>query len=81
MTLGNNPFDDSFDGGTPMDSSLRIAASSTMGDEMRERQSKSLISVVAVFTTTTELSVVDRKTSGCLEPVRVRGSTAIEAYE
>jgi hypothetical protein len=52
---------------------------STMGDEIRARQSKSLTSVVAVSTTTTELSVVDKNTSGCLEAVRMRGSTAIEA--
>jgi hypothetical protein len=52
---------------------------STMGDEIRARQSKSLISAVAVLTTTTELSVVDKNTSGCLEAVRMRGSTAIEA--
>ncbi len=52
---------------------------STMGDEIRARQSKSLTSVVAVLTTTTELSVVDKNTLGCLEAVRMRGSTAIEA--
>jgi hypothetical protein len=40
-----------------------------------------LISAVEVLTTTTELSVVDKKTSGCREAVRVRGSTAMEAYE
>lgn len=52
---------------------------STMGDEIRARQFKSLTSVVAVLTTTTELSVVDKNTSGCLEAVRMRGSTAMEA--
>ena len=52
---------------------------STIGDEIRARQSRSLISVVATFTTTTELSDVERKTSGWRKAVRVRGSTAIDA--
>ena len=50
---------------------------STIGDDMRARQSKSFISVVETLTTTTELSVVDKNTSGCREAVRVRGKTAI----
>ena len=37
---------------------------STMGADIRARQSTSVISHVAVFTTSTELSVVERKTSG-----------------
>lgn len=54
---------------------------STMGDEIRARQSRSFISAVAALTTTTELSFVERKTSGCLEAVFVRGSTAMAANE
>jgi len=37
---------------------------STMGDDIRARQSRSFISVVAALTTTTELSLVEMKTSG-----------------
>ena len=50
---------------------------STIGEDIRARQSRSFISVVAVLTTTTELSVVERKTSGCRDEVRMRGNTAI----
>ncbi len=54
---------------------------STIGAEIRVLQSKSLISVVEVFTTTTELSEVATKTSGCRQAVRVRGKTAMAEYE
>ena len=37
---------------------------STMGEEILARQSRSFISAVAAFTTTTELSFVERKISG-----------------
>lgn len=39
----------------------------TIGEDMRARQSTSVISAVTTLTTTTELSDVDRKTSGCLD--------------
>ena len=54
---------------------------STIGDDILARQSKSLISVLAASTTTTELSLVDKNTSGCCDAVLVRGNTAIAAYE
>ena len=54
---------------------------STIGEDIRARQSRSFISVVAVLTTTTELSVVERNTSGCRDAVRIRGKTAIAEYE
>ena len=41
--------------------------SATMGEDMRARQSTSVISAVTALTTTTELSDVDKKTSGCLD--------------
>mmetsp|Transcript_20093 Transcript_20093/g.36444 ORF Transcript_20093/g.36444 Transcript_20093/m.36444 type:complete len:226 (+) Transcript_20093:2914-3591(+) len=41
----------------------------TIGDDMRARQSTSVMSPVTVLTTTTELSEVERKTSGCLDVV------------
>ena len=50
-----------------------------MGEDILARQFKSTISVVAALTTTTELSVVDKKISGCLEAVRKRDKTAIAA--
>ena len=50
----------------------------TMGAEIRARQSTSVISQVTVFTTMTELSDVDRNTSGWREVVRVRESAAME---
>jgi hypothetical protein len=52
---------------------------STIGEAILARQSKSFISVLAASTTTTELSLVDKKTSGCCEAVRVRGNTAMAA--
>lgn len=54
---------------------------STMGAKIRSLQSKSFISAVATLTTTTELSLVDKKTSGWRDAVLVRGRTAIAAYE
>jgi hypothetical protein len=53
----------------------------TIGEEMRARQSTSVISAVQVLTTTTELSDVDRKTSGCRDFVWMRGRTETETYE
>lgn len=54
---------------------------STMGDDMRALQSTSVISQVVVFTTMTELSDVDKNTSGCRDVVLVRERAAIAMKE
>ena len=54
---------------------------STMGDDILALQSTSVISQVTVFTTMTELSEVDKNTSGCRVVVRVRESAAIAMKE
>lgn len=53
----------------------------TIGDLIRWRQSTSVISVVTVSTITTELSEVDRNTSGWRDEVWKRGRTAMERNE
>ena len=54
---------------------------STIGEAIRARQFRSFISVVAQLTTTTELSFVERNTSGCRDAVLVRERTEIAANE
>lgn len=49
----------------------------TIGLDIRARQSTSVISQVTVLTTMTELSDVDRKTSGCRDVVLVRERAAM----
>mmetsp|Transcript_14640 Transcript_14640/g.22631 ORF Transcript_14640/g.22631 Transcript_14640/m.22631 type:complete len:203 (-) Transcript_14640:980-1588(-) len=52
----------------------------TIGAEMRARQSTSTISILIVSTITTELSAVERNTSGLRDAVWMRDNTAIEQY-